>query len=128
MNEFLDGYPAVAHRSVPQNGAASYHPFPAASDRIAPFASSARSVFNRARAYGWANPLVVYVDRQGWSANEVLVATDAGESTLELQMFDPVPFEDQADVLPGTVRRTASGGVTLACAVGTVLFRRAYPA
>lgn len=124
LNEFLDGCPEVAKQSLEQTGRGSYRPIPKDTDRIAPFASDAHTVFNRARAYGWATPLIVHVERSAWNTGGELIARDRGESTLELQLYDPVPFDGQTVDPPGTVRRMRNGGATLACRAGTVLFHR----
>lgn len=130
MNEFLDAYPTISERAVPQHGGSS-QPTATAQDRLAPFARPANEVFNRARAAGFSAPLVIYVSRSDWRqgrATRALGVTElvAGD-TLALELYEPVPFSAYTKGSPGELSCVEGGAVALTCNPGTVLFRRVEP-
>lgn len=125
LDAFLDGYPETGQRSLSQTGVGFHRPFPEPSDRIAPFAGGARAVFNRARAYGWTEPLIVDVDPVEWQQGAAVAVPEQAGQTRSIRLFEPVPFTENSGDPPGTLRATSAGGATLSCNPGTVWFRRA---
>ncbi|MFM8445053.1 MAG: methionyl-tRNA formyltransferase [Methylococcus sp.] len=124
LDEFLDGLPETAQHSVAQSDQGFYRPFPGPLERIAPFDGGADAVFNRHRAYGWPSALIVHVEPADWQGGVALGTVEPTATTRILRLFDPVPFAQGSADPPGLLRATGSGGATLACKTGTVLFRR----
>lgn len=125
LDEFLDGYPGTAQRSLAQSGEGFYRPFPVDSDRVAPFAAGTRAVFNRARAYGWAEPLIIDVDPAQWQAGAAAAVPRNVGQTRSIRLFEAVPLPGWGGDQPGLLQATPAGGATLSCNDGTVWFRRA---
>lgn len=124
LDEFLDGLPETARHSVAQSNEGFYRPFPSPLEQLAPFNAGADAVFNRHRAYGWATALTIYVEPADWRIGVAHGVVEPTATTRILRLFDPVPFTQDTDDPPGLLRATRSGGATLACKMGTVLFRR----
>jgi methionyl-tRNA formyltransferase len=122
MNRFLNGYVDLADRGVEQ-GKGAYEPRPKPEDRVVTADLTATEVFNLARAVGWRSALLVDVPREDWEQRAPTRVAPRGPDTVEVRLAEPVPFLDDTTGVPGTMTRTASGGVVLTCRSGTVLFR-----
>lgn len=126
LDEVLDGTWAAIDTATPQAAGGSYHRAPTPADRDAPYGAGAAAVLNRARAYGWPEPLLLHVERAAWGTGTAR-ARPADATTVTIELYDPVVLPDDPGLPCGTLAANATGGAALGCATGVVLFRRAVP-
>lgn len=112
-----------------QQGEGSYQAAVTEEDLAVPFAQSAQVVYDRARAGAPWLPLHLYAPRQ-WCLQPTHYTLTASASRrrapelLRLELHEPCLFPGEDSGPPGTLRRTESDGVSVACARGTVYFRK----
>jgi methionyl-tRNA formyltransferase len=124
LDELLGDWPETAPLESPHT--ASYGPRPTRSDKVVPSDRPWQHVINRARAVGWASPLLLDVPRADWDAQSALSRAVAdGTDVTTLHVRDPFPFPDHHEA-PGTVRLVDGGGVLVSCASGAVFFRTVH--
>ena len=124
LDELLGDWPDTAPLESPHTP--SYGPRPTRSDKVVPSDRPWQDVINRARAVGWASPLLLDVPRDDWDSQRVLTRAVAdGPDVTTLSVRDPMPFPDHHDEA-GTVRLVDGGGVLVSCATGAVFFRTVH--
>ena len=120
----LDALPSHLEHATTQVGVGSHHRAPTPTDREAPFTAGATAVFNRARAYGWPEPLLLHVDPTAWRSGRA-VACPAGAHTVTIELYQPVVLPDDPHLPSGVLAANATGGAALGCTSGVAFFRRA---
>jgi methionyl-tRNA formyltransferase len=112
-----------------QEGEGSYQQAVSDEDLAVPFSQSAQVVYDRARAGAPWIPLHLFAPRQ-WCLQPSHYSMTASASRrrapdlLRLELRDACLFAQEDTGPPGTLRRTESDGLSVACRGGTVYFRR----